>query len=130
MTLHMVELTVADVARSVAWYRDVCGLTVELSDEPNGFVLFTGKAASGSSEAARGFAIKKGTPPADSGVRLHFLVADLTAELDRLAAFGVYPESDLKTSPEGYRRAAFRDPDGYAVTLFEWVTSRPAPSRT
>jgi catechol 2,3-dioxygenase-like lactoylglutathione lyase family enzyme len=116
MTLHMVELTVADVARSVAWYRDVLGLTVELTDEPNGFVLFTRKAASG-------LAIKRGTPPVAGGVRLHFLVSDLTAELARLAALGIHPESDLKTSPEGYRRAAFRDPDGYAITLFEWISA-------
>lgn len=121
MTLHMVELAVADVARSVEWYRDVCGLTVELTDEPNGFVLL--QAARGTSEAACGLAIKTGTPPAGGGVRLHFLVPDLTAELVRLTACNIHPESDLKTSPEGYRRAAFRDPDGHAVTLFEWVRS-------
>lgn len=114
MTLHMVELAVADVARTAAWYRDVCGLTAELTDEPNGFVLFARQAASG-------LALKRGTPPAAGGVRLHFLVPDLTVELTRLAALGIHPESELKTSPEGYRRAAFRDPDGHAVTLFEWI---------
>jgi catechol 2,3-dioxygenase-like lactoylglutathione lyase family enzyme len=129
MTLHMIELTVADVARSVAWYQGVCRLTVARTDEPNGFVLFSREAASSSNEAACGFALKQGTPPAVGGVRLHFLVADLNAELDRLAARGVHPESALKTSPEGYRRAAFRDPDGHAVTLFEWVTSSPTPER-
>lgn len=125
MTLHMVELTVADVARSAAWYRDVCGLTVELADEPNGFTLL---AACG--DAGTRLALKQGTPPNTGGVRLHFLVADLTADLARLTALGIHPESALKTSPEGYRRAAFRDPDGHAVTLFEWVTSPSAPSRT
>jgi catechol 2,3-dioxygenase-like lactoylglutathione lyase family enzyme len=118
MTLHMVELTVADVARSAEWYRDVCGLTAELTDEPNGFLLF---AACGN--AGTRIALKRGTPPAGGGVRLHFLVPDLTAELVRLTACNIHPESDLKTSPEGYRRAAFRDPDGHAVTLFEWVRS-------
>lgn len=120
MTLYMVELAVADVARSVAWYRDVLGLKVEMTSEPNGFVLM----AAGDGRLA----LKRGTPPA-TAVRLHFFVPDLSAELARLAALGVHPESDIKTSPEGYRRAAFRDPDGYAVTLFEWVTSSPAPSR-
>jgi catechol 2,3-dioxygenase-like lactoylglutathione lyase family enzyme len=181
MTLHMVELTVTDVARSVVWYRDVCRLTVELTDEPNGFALLTehpppantkgvgdlplkgggeegsshrrgdpqntttlftcplvGEVSTSEARTGRGvesdraprLALKRGTPPATGGVRLHFLVADLTAELSRLAALGIHPESDLKTSPEGYRRAAFRDPDGYAVTLFEWVTSQLVPSRT
>jgi catechol 2,3-dioxygenase-like lactoylglutathione lyase family enzyme len=120
----MLELTAADVARSAAWYRDVLGLTVKLVDEPNGFVLLSGNGTSS-------LALKRGTPPPTAGVRLHFHVADLTAELARLAALGVHPESPIKISPEGYRRAAFRDPDGYAVTLFEWVTSSPpVPSRT
>jgi catechol 2,3-dioxygenase-like lactoylglutathione lyase family enzyme len=117
MTLHMVELTVADVSRSVGWYQAVCRFTVEMADEPNGFVLLAGDAASGETRLA----LKRGTPPEAGGVRLHFHVADLSADLVRLAPFGVHPESELKTSAEGYRRAAFRDPDGYAVTLFEWV---------
>ena len=123
MTLYMVELTVSDLTRSVAWYRDCLGMVLTRLDDPNGFALL---------EASTGgrVALKQGTPPLVGGVRLHFVVPDLTAELDRLAALGVYPESDLKTSDEGYRRAAFRDPDGYAVTLFEWLpTSSPVPSR-
>lgn len=115
MTLHMVELTVAEVARSAAWYRDVCGWSVVTHDERNGFTLL---------ESGGGrLALKHGPTTAGGGVRLHFLVADLTAELARLAALGIHPESALKASPEGYRRAAFRDPDGYAVTLFEWVST-------
>lgn len=113
MTLFMVELTVADVTRSIAWYRDVIGLTPALTDASNGFALL---------EAAGGrVAVKRGTTPTGGGVRLHFQVANLTVELARLAAAGVYPESDPKTSPEGYRRIVVADPDGYAVTLFEWV---------
>lgn len=121
MTLYMVELMVADVARSISWYRDVCGGVVELTDGPNGFTLLK-------LDGGR-VALKQGTPPEVGGVRFHFLVADLNAELTRLAELGVHPESDLKTSTEGYRRAVIRDPDSYAISLFEWVTtSPPVPS--
>ncbi|KAB8314775.1 VOC family protein [Tolypothrix campylonemoides VB511288] len=119
MTLYMVELTVADMARSVGWYRDVLGWSITRQDERNGFTLLSGKAASGFADTR--LALKRGTPPDDSGFRLHFLVPDLSAELARLVALGIHPESPVKTSDEGYRRAAFRDPDGHAVTLFEWV---------
>lgn len=112
MTLFMVELSVTDFARSVAWYRDVLGLTVTRLDEPNGFALLQ----TGGGRVALKRGIRSPTT-----VRLHFHVPDLTAELARLAALGVHPEFDPKMSDEGYRRADLRDPDGYPITLFEWV---------
>jgi catechol 2,3-dioxygenase-like lactoylglutathione lyase family enzyme len=144
MTLFMVELTVADFAHSVAWYRDALGLTVELVDESNGFAMLVPGASSRSKpeedhqahplqrvgfaqENSGRVALKRGTP-SPTTTRLHFLVPDLTAELARLAALDVHPDSDPKTSDEGYRRATFRDLDGYAVSLFEWITSSPTPS--
>lgn len=107
----MTEIAVADFAASVAWYRDRLGLTVELLDAANRFALLRGR------DGGR-LALKVGTPTA-AGVRLHFKVDDLEGELARLAAAGVLPDGPTKTSPEGYRRAVVRDPDGYPVTLFE-----------
>lgn len=127
MTLYMVELGVNNLSHGVRWYRDVCGLTFTVLDEPNGFALLSGEDASGFTRLA----LKRQTPPVVGGVRLHFLVDDLDAELARLAALGVPLESPPKTSDEGYRRAVVTDPDGHPITLFEWVTSSPpAPSRT
>ena len=112
MTLDMVELTVRDLAVSAAWYATVIGLSVKLTDDANGFVLLEGSAGR--------LSLKRGDPR-PGGVRLHFEVADLDAESTRLEASNVRPASPAKASPEGYRRAVYLDPDGYEISLFEWM---------
>ena len=108
----MAEVAAADPAGSVRWYRDVLGLPVLMADPATGFALFGG-------EGGR-LAVRAGVP-SPGGVALHVEVPDLAAELSRLAGLGVAPDGPVKASAEGYRRAVVRDPDGYAVVLFEWV---------
>lgn len=110
----MVEPTVSDLSASIAWYTEVVGLKLTLLDEANGFALLEG--------AAGRISLKRGTP-IPGGVRMHFEVDNLDAELTRLEALGASPVSDIKTSAEGYRRALLCDPDGYEIALFEWVKS-------
>jgi catechol 2,3-dioxygenase-like lactoylglutathione lyase family enzyme len=108
VTLFMTEIAVADFEASVAWYRDRLGLRVELLDGANRFALLRG-------ESGGRLALKAGTPT-PGGVRLHFEVTNLDADLARFDAVAEPP----KASAEGYRRAVVHDPDGYAVGLFEW----------
>lgn len=115
MKLFMVEPTVSDLSASIAWYTDAIGLKLALLDEANGFALLEG-------DAGR-ISLKRGTPR-PGGVRLHFEVDNLDAELIRLNALDLRPSSDAKASGEGYRRALFHDPDGYEIALFEWAPSR------
>jgi predicted enzyme related to lactoylglutathione lyase len=110
--LYFVELTVADWRVAVAWYRDALGLAVRLVDEANGFALL---------QAGGGRVALKSGVPRPGTVRLVFEVTGLPAELERLAALGVAVTSPIKASPEGYRRAFVRDPDGYEIGLFEWA---------
>lgn len=114
----MVVLAVSDFAASLAWYRDVLGLRVVLTDEPKQFALLQG-------ESGGRIGLKIGTP-APGGVTSHLEVTGLGAELVRLARLGVLAESPLRESPEGYREVFIRDPDGYAVGLFEWVQASRA----
>jgi catechol 2,3-dioxygenase-like lactoylglutathione lyase family enzyme len=116
--LFMTEIVVSDFSAAVRWYRDVLGWSPQLLDEPRGFALFH---RPGPADGGR-LGLKAGTP-VPGGVRLNFEVSDLAAGLARLAALGVSPVGPVKVSDEGYRSAAFRDPDGYAVVLFEWVKS-------
>jgi catechol 2,3-dioxygenase-like lactoylglutathione lyase family enzyme len=95
--LHFVELRVRDLSASITWYRDVLGLEVVQMDEAGRFVLLGG-----------GVALKEGEP--GGGVLLAF-------EVESLERFG----GEVKASDEGYRRVRLSDPDGYAVTLFEWA---------
>lgn len=110
-SLYFVELTVRDYARSVAWYRDVLGLELLLSDEGRRWAMF----AAGAGRVA----VKEGEAAAGAAL-LAFEVDDLDAQLERLRQQGVAPEGEVTTSPEGYRRARLRDPDGHAISLFEW----------
>ena len=108
-------LTVADWPAAVAWYRDVLGLRVLLRVEADRFALLT----AGTGRVA----LKAGTPQPGT-LLLTFEVDDLPAEMTRLAAAGVVPERPPRASPEGYRRAEQRDPDGYRICLFDWGHNR------
>lgn len=112
----LAEFVVADFARSLAWYRDALGLAPVLLDEPKQFALLRG--------AGRGqLALKGGSgPPAPEAVRLHFFQPNLDAALERLAELGIQPDGPPRVSSEGYRSSTLRDPDGYRVYLFEWVS--------
>ena len=108
--LAFVELQVADWPAAVVWYRDVLGLPVVLRVEADRFALL--QAGSGQ------LALKAGQSQPGS-VLLTFEVEDLPSALEHLARLGVMPEAPLKTSPEGYRRALLRDPDGYRLCLYD-----------
>jgi catechol 2,3-dioxygenase-like lactoylglutathione lyase family enzyme len=109
--LAFVELTVSDWPAAVAWYRDVLGLRVLLRVEEDAFALL--------GAGAGRVSLKAGTPQPGT-TALAFEVEDLPAEVARLGRFGVVPESEMKASAEGYRRAHYRDPDGHRLTLFDW----------
>ncbi len=118
-TLFMTELAVADPAVSRAWYEAVLGLTAVLADPATGFVLLAD---------GRGgrLALKPGVP-CPGGATLHFEVPEVDCALRecRLVADG-----PATVSPEGYREAFVRDPDGYRIGLFAWVQpsgTEPAP---
>jgi catechol 2,3-dioxygenase-like lactoylglutathione lyase family enzyme len=112
-TLFMVELAVADPAASRGWYEAALGLATVVADPATGFVVL---------DDGRGgrVALKPGTPN-PGGVTLHFEVPDVDAAL---RDGGLATDEPVKVSPEGYREAFVRDPDGYRVGLFAW--ERPA----
>jgi predicted enzyme related to lactoylglutathione lyase len=114
--LYMIELTVADWEHSVAWYRDTLGLKLEMKADTDRYALF---------QAGFGRIALKAGKPQSATVLLSFEVDDLVLEIQRLRSLGVVPRDAIKTSPEGYRRAIISDPDGYAITLFEWNFSLP-----
>jgi predicted enzyme related to lactoylglutathione lyase len=113
-SLAFVELAVSDWPASVAWYRDVLGLSLILLDDTGRFALF---------QAGEGKLALKAGAAQPGGVLVAFAVADLPAELERLTVLGVVPEGPVKDSPEGYRRAVVRDPDGYRLSLFDRATA-------
>lgn len=114
----MIELPVADWARSLEWYRNRLGLDAELVVEKDRFALLRPR------KGTR-IALKQGTP-SPGALLIHFEMDHLDAHLARLEERGVPIDEPIKESPEGYRRAIVRDPDGYRLCLFEWNSRRGA----
>ncbi len=111
-TLFMIELTVADLALSMAWYRDRFSFPVVILDETNSFALLDAGTCR--------LALKQGTP-APGTTRVVFASAHLNEVIASFASLGDHPVRPVKLSHEGYREALFHDPDGHAVAVFEWV---------
>lgn len=111
------QLVVADLPRSLAWYRDLLGLETVLDTTPDRFVLLKGPGGQ--------LALKEGlSQPGDT--LLAFEVDDLDLCQSRLASAGVALAAEPKTSHEGYRRLLVRDPDGHRVSFFSWVGKPPS----
>jgi catechol 2,3-dioxygenase-like lactoylglutathione lyase family enzyme len=111
--LFMVEVRVADWAKSRSWYVDVLGLRPVLEDREGRFLLLEA--------GAMRVALKEGPALADRGsVRLVFRVADVDEAHARLVRLGV-AVAPITESDEGYREARLVDPDGTPIHLFAWV---------
>lgn len=106
----MVEVRVADLRRSAAWYASVLGLTTLLDDPVHGFALL----AAGPCRVA----LKEGPAEGREAVRLVFEVADVDAEAVRLVGLGMAIEGPLENVSEHYRWLRLRDPDGTPIRLF------------
>ena len=113
-------VSIVDVARAKAFYRDTLGLTL-LSEEPPFALVFE----------AHGIMLRLGMakelPPAH-GTVLGWNVPDIAAAVGELAEAGVrferYPQmkqDDLGiwTAPGGAKVAWFKDPDGNILSLSE-----------
>jgi predicted enzyme related to lactoylglutathione lyase len=149
--------TVADLDRSMAFYRDVLGLEIQSRPAPNWDSTSWLRALHGTGDAPLRYAIAK-VPGTNWGVEMvefrnadrhavaprvqdpgsttvAFSVRDLDAALARVKRAGtqvVSAGSEPTGSKGGNRAIVLRDPDGFLVELFELVpspvTTAPASS--
>ncbi|MDJ0278642.1 VOC family protein [Sphingomonas sp. 2R-10] len=125
--LHHVAIIASDYARSKAFYADVLGFAIvreiwraerqswkcDMTIPGAQIELFTFPAAP-----------PRPSHPEALGLRhLAFTVADIDAEVTRLAAHGVACEPVRIDEHTGQRFTFFADPDGLPLELYE--TSRP-----
>jgi catechol 2,3-dioxygenase-like lactoylglutathione lyase family enzyme len=131
MYFEHVNLTVADVDRSVAFYQALLGFGVR----------WRGTIASGQSAAHVGDekffiamfqAEREGKPDGDYGNvginHFGFVVDDLDDMKRRLESLGVKPHSEQDYEPG--RRIYFLDPDGIEVELVEYQPSEVVAAGT
>jgi len=131
-SLFEAHLPVADVARSVAFYRDVLGLEVAYEDAGRGLAFVWAGEPGGAMLGLWSL----GTAP--MGMRLHVAFATPLEEVlrapDALAAAGVVPlsffrEAAREPSVIGWMPAAavyFEDPDGH---MLEYLAMLAEPAR-
>jgi len=125
MFLEHVNLTVADVERSAAFYRDLFGFHVR----------WRGKTSDGQEAAHVGDdrcyvalfqAVRPGRAEADYDVvgmnHFGFVVDSLEESKRRLRQLGIEPHHEADYEPG--RRLYFLDPDGIEVELVEYDRSR------
>lgn len=131
--LYEAHLTVSDLPRSIAFYRDVVGLPVALEIPERGAAfLWVG-------EPSRSMLGLWSLGSAPLGLSLHVAfgvtLADLLDAGRRLAAAGVSPLSFFGTPAEepsviGWMPAAavyFRDPDGHLLEYLTLLDEDPRP---
>ncbi len=124
MFLEHVNLTVADIERSIAFYRDVLGLRVR----------WRGTSSDGQRAAHVGdercylafFEAEAGAAPAESDYdqvgfnHFGFVVDDLDEVRRRLQKLGVTPHFEANYEPGA--RLYFMDPDGIEVEVVQYAS--------
>jgi uncharacterized glyoxalase superfamily protein PhnB len=113
-------LTVSDLQKSIAWYRDVAAFHVgELWKGPDGSVrgaeVMAGAARFflGQDDWAKGRDRKKG-----EGIRLHLTTAQDVDEIAKgIKQRGGKLDSEPEDMPWGSRAFALTDPDGFKLTI-------------
>jgi lactoylglutathione lyase len=133
--LFETHLTVSDLGRSVAFYREVVGLPLALEVPERGAAFFW---IGGPGEAMLGV-WSLGSAPMGLSLHVAFRVSleDIMDACDRLRSGGVTPLSFFATettepSVIGWMPAAavyFRDPDGHLLEYLAMLDEEPRPER-
>jgi uncharacterized glyoxalase superfamily protein PhnB len=114
-----VGLTVDDIQKSIAWYRDVVGFHVEEEWEHEGKVMGASLVAGsarviiGQDDWGKGRDRKKG-----DGMRLHLATGqDIDEVAARVKANGGKLDSEPADMPWGVRAFTLTDPNGFKLTI-------------
>ena len=119
--VHGVRYQVADVARSVAFYTQHLGFTLQHQQLPafanvslgDAQILLSGPGASGSRPMPDGHRQEPG-----GWNRVVLKVADLPGLIEALKKAGLRFRNEMETGPGG-RQIQVEDPDGNPIELFE-----------
>jgi lactoylglutathione lyase len=122
-----VILFVADLERSVAFYRDVIGLPFKLQGD--GYVEFATEGSRfGLYDRNRLQELTGQGPeaPRSPGGEVVFLVGDVDAEAERLREAGATILKGPVDRAWGHRTLHVEDPDGFVVELTEEIPRQPS----
>lgn len=118
-----VILFVADLVRSVAFYRDVVGFPLKFVDA--GYAEFGTTAVSFALYESRRAEWLIGSPVRPGpAAEIVLVVDDVDAERERLAAAGVPLLTEPTDRPWGHRTLHVADPDGFVVEFAQEIPRR------
>ena len=119
------SITVKDLQKSVAWYRDVVGFIVDQNMERDGKLRAVRLKAGGvvillnQDDGAKGWDRKKG-----EGISFQFTTAQSIDDIaNRIKANGGTLDTEPADMPWGVRMFRLRDPDGFKLAI---SSERPA----
>ncbi len=115
-----VRYMVDDVPSAVDFYKEHFGFTVGIN-APTFAEVFRGnlRLLLSGPQSSAGRPMPDGTHPAPGGWnRIHFVVDDIAAEVERLRAEGVRFRNDIVTGPGG-KQILLDDPSGNPIELFQ-----------
>src|SRR4051794_7452260 len=123
VTATALSLNVADVEASARFAQEHFGFSRSMSAD--GFVALEHPSA-GVNLAFLAVGLSSFKPasiagPAGQGLLLAFVVDDLDAEFQRIAAAGASVVTPPETEPWGERFCQFTDPNGIVWQLVQWV---------
>jgi uncharacterized glyoxalase superfamily protein PhnB len=113
------SITVADLQKSMAWYRDVVGFEVQQQHERDGVLRAVSLHAGdvrillNQEDGAKGWDRVKG-----EGISIQFTTSDSIDEIAaRIKASGSAIDSEPADMPWGVRMFRMRDPDGFKLVF-------------
>ena len=113
------SITVADLKKSMAWYRDVVGFEVQQEYERDGALRSVALQAGSvrillnQDDGGRGWDRAKG-----EGISIQFITSDSVDDIAaRIKASGSAIDSEPADMPWGVRMLRLRDPDGFKLVF-------------
>jgi catechol 2,3-dioxygenase-like lactoylglutathione lyase family enzyme len=125
-----VRYMVDDVQAAVDFYTGHLDFTLRFSAAPAFADVIRGnlRLLLAGPKSSAGRPMPDGTTPGPGGWnRIHLIVPDIAAEVDRLRANGVSFRNDVVTGPGG-KQILVEDPAGNVVELFEPAATPPTPA--
>ena len=119
--LVSVRYMVDDVEAAIAFYTEHLGFTLRMSAAPAFADVTRGRLRlllSGPASSA-GRPMRDGTVPSPGGWnRIHLIVSDIAADVDKLRAEGLTFRNDIVSGPGG-QQILLEDPSGNVIELFQ-----------